>query len=149
MAKQMRRLCGNCGAKAVRQVNLKDSWFNEPWKDYPRVFLSHDVLQYQCEKCGEYAGSRDSAAAFDEAVQKSIQDQVAQFIVRIKKKSRLSLVEIAARIPMGYQHLSDLKNHRSFPSYHFWALLHSIYKNPDLLDQLDPRSDEAPLSRIG
>lgn len=149
MEKQLKRPCGNCGALAIKQINLKDVWFNEPWKDYPRVYVSHEVLQYQCGKCGEFAGTKDSAKAFDEAIRESIQDQVGHFIARIKEKTRLSLVEIAARIPMGYQHLSDLKNHRSFPSYHYWALLHSIYKNPDLLDQLDPRSDEAPLSRFG
>ena len=110
--------------------------------------ISIDVVQYQCSACGEFAGTKESAKNFDEAVRASIQTQVSHFINRIKEKSRLSLTEIAARIPMGYQHLSDLKNQRSFPSYHYWALLHSIYKNPDLLDQLDPRSEEAPVSRF-
>lgn len=149
MEKQLKRPCGSCGAKSIKQVNLKDVWFNEPWKDYPRVYVSHEVLQFRCEKCGEFAGTKDSAKSFDAAVRVSIQDQVSHFIARIKQRTKLSLTEIAARIPMGYQHLSDLKNHRSFPSYHYWALLHSIYKNPDLLDQLDPRSEDAPLSRFG
>jgi hypothetical protein len=71
------------------------------------------------------------------------------FINRIENKSKLRLNEIAERIPMGYQHLSDLKNGRSFPSYHFWGLLYSIYRNPDLLDQFDPRTEEAPVSHYG
>jgi hypothetical protein len=147
--KQMKRPCGNCGAQSVKKIKLKDTWFNEPWKDFPRVYVSNEVIQYRCEKCGEFAGTKDSAKAFDAAVRESIQVQVSYFVARIKEKTKLSLTEIAARIPMGYQHISDLKNHRSFPSYHYWSLLHSIYKNPDLLDQLDPRSDKPPLSRIG
>lgn len=149
MEKPLKRSCGNCGASAIKHVNLKHSWLNEPWKDFPRIYLEHDALQYKCTICGETAGTRESAKALEGAARQSINDQVSHFIVRIKERSRLSLVEIAARIPMGYQHLSDLKNGRAFPSYHYWALLYSIYKNPDLLDQLDPRSDEAPLSRHG
>ena len=149
MEKQLKRLCGNCGATAIKRVTLKDVWFNEPWKDFPRVFINIGVDQFQCNTCGEFAGTKDSAKAFDEAARTSIQNQVSHFVTRIKERSRLSLTEIAARIPMGYQHLSDLKNRHSFASYHYWALLHSIYKNPDLLDELDPRSEEAPLSRHG
>lgn len=146
---RLSRPCGNCGSLKIELVDLKGSWFNEPWKDFPRIYLSCEVLQYRCQNCGEFAGTRESAKAFDDAARKSISEQVSRFICRIKDKTRLSLVEIAARIPMGYQHLSDLKNQHAFPSYHYWALLHSIYKNPDLLDQLDPRSEEAPLSKFG
>jgi hypothetical protein len=149
MEKHLKRPCGNCGALAIKRTSLKDVWYNESWKDYPRVYISHEVIQYQCGRCGEFAGTKNSAKSFDEAIRKSIQDQVGHFISKIKEKTRLTLIEIAERIPMGYQHLSDLKNHRSFPSYHYWALLQSIYKNPELLDQLDPRSEEPPFSRSG
>lgn len=146
MEKRLKRPCGNCGSTSIRLIKLKDSWFNEPWKDFPRVYISTKVLQYKCTKCGEFAGTRETAKALDKAARESISSQVSHFITRIKERTRLSLVEIAARIPMGYQHLSDLKNCRSFPSYHYWALLHSIYKNPDLLDELDPRSEESPMA---
>jgi hypothetical protein len=149
MEKQVKRPCGSCGSEAIKIVNLKDSWVDEPWKDFPRVYISCDLEQYRCSKCGELAGTRSSAKAFDKAAEESIKDQVSYFINRIKSKTKLRLKEIAERIPMGYQHLSDLRNRRSFPSYHYWGLLYSMYKNPDLLDQFDPRTEDAPLSNFG
>lgn len=149
MEKHLKRPCGECGKKAIQQANLKNTWVNEPWKDFPRVFISKELMQFRCANCGAIAGTRATAVAFDIAVRESIQDQVSHFITRVKQQSKLHLVEIAERIPMGYQHLSDLKNHRSFPSYHYWGLLYSLCKNPDLLDQLDPRGDDIPLSNYG
>lgn len=149
MEKLKNRPCGNCGANAIEQVNLKGTWFNEPWKDFPKVFITHDINHLQCRECGEFAGTRSIAKAFDEAVRHSIKDQVSHFITAIKQRTKLPFTEIAERIPMGYQHLSDLKNKRSFPSYHYWALLYSIYRDPDLLDRLDPRSEDAPVSNFG
>lgn len=149
MEKQLNRPCGQCGQAAIKVINLKDTWLNESWKDFPRVYISCDVNQYRCANCGAVAGNRSSAKALDEAARESIKDQVSHFINRIKQRTRLTLVEIAERIPMGYQHLSDLKNRRSFPSYHYWSLLYSIYRDPDLLDRLDSRSSDAPVSKFG
>ena len=144
------RPCGNCGAMAIETANLKDQWVDGPWKDFPRVYVTRELTQYRCGKCGELAGTRSSAKAFDEAIRESIKDQVSQFINKITKRSRLNLKTIAERLSMGYQHLSDLRNHRSFPSYHYWSLLHKTSKDPDLLDRLNPHADEEPpLSQFG
>ena len=144
MEKLKNRPCGKCGSSSIKEVNLKNSWVNEPWKDYPRVFITCDAIQLKCSDCGAIAGSRSSAKIFDAAARESIRSQVSYFINRIKKRTRLPLKTIAERIPMGYQHLSDLKNSRSFPSYHYWSLLFKINKDPDLLDRLDSSNDEEP-----
>lgn len=144
------RPCGECGADTINEVNLKNTWVNEPWKDFPKVYISCDLMQLQCSECGSFSGTRKTAQAFDEAVKQSISEQVSRFIEHIKKRSRLSLKTIAERIPMGYQHLSDLKNGRSFPSYHYWSLLSRISKFPELLDQLDSSKDQdPPMSMFG
>lgn len=145
------RSCGNCGEKKLKEVELKDVWVNESWRDFPRVYLSRGVVQIQCLSCCEFAGTKDTARAFDEAVKVSIQEQVQYFIEKILKKSRLRLNDVSERLSIGYQHLSDLKNCRSFPSYHYWSLLRKFANDPSLLDQFKglEDDDEPPMSKFG
>jgi hypothetical protein len=144
------RRCGNCGENKLSEVELKDIWINESWKDFPRIFLSQGVTQLQCQHCHEFAGTRATARAFDDAVRQSIQEQTQYFIEKILKKSRLRLTDLAERLSIGYQHISDLKNRRAFPSFHYWSLLYRFANDPDLLDRFKDRLDQKPpMSRLG
>jgi len=144
------RPCGNCGERKMKKVELNNVWVNESWKDFPRVYLNHGAMQLQCQNCKEFAGTRSTAKAFDDAARASIQDQVQYFIGKILRKSKLRLTDVSERLSIGYQHLSDLKNRRSFPSYHYWSLLHKFANDPDLLDRFKVEVDEdPPMSRFG
>lgn len=144
MERLLKRQCGECGKRELKLINLKNTWVEGQWKDFPRVYIERDVMEITCGHCGEAAGTSKSAKDFDTAARESIQHQVSFFINRIKDKTKFRLTEIAERTSMGYQHLSDLKNGRSFPSYHYWGLLHSFSKKPELLEQLNPEINDAP-----
>jgi len=135
------KTCGECGAKAYTRKNMKGHW-KHPWKDFPSVFFTEDLVLWSCGECGSYAVTGGDTQKIDQAAEASIRNQASQFLDIIKSKSGLSFEEIASRIGVAPSYLSSLRTKKKTPSFHLWNVLKVMAIDPkQMTDRLDPDYD--------
>ena len=136
-----KKACGECGAKAYARRAVSGHW-KHPWKDFPSVFVTEELVLWVCGECGCSAVTQGDAERIDSAVEASIRDQASQFLDVIKSKSGLSFEEIAGRLGVAPSYLSSLRSKRKTPSFHLWNVLKVMAIDPkQMAERLDPNLD--------
>ncbi len=126
--------CGGCGAKAYARKNVK-GWRDSPWKDFPGVLLTVDLVLWACRECGETASGPGDPERTDEAVEASVRDQASQFLDIIKSKSGLSFEEMARRLGVAPSWLSSIRSKKVTPSFQLWNVLKVVAIDPKLMTE--------------
>ena len=112
--------CGNCGAKSISK---KPTIGPFPWKDYPKVYLVTPIELHQCDVCGEYMGPAGEGAMIDEAIEASIKAQVRLFVEKIVEREKCTQVDLAERIGVTPEFLSNIKNGLKTPGFQTFNFL--------------------------
>ena len=116
--------------------------FYTPWRDFPRAYLTKDLVLPVCGNCGNYAIVDDEAERIDLAMEASVRDQASQFIDIIKSKANINAVKLASLLGVTPEYLSMLSNQKNTPSYRIWNMLKLVSTDPKKLTlELDPNWD--------
>jgi DNA-binding transcriptional regulator YiaG len=133
--------CGECGKKAFVIENVKNK-HSQPWRDFPRAYVTVDLNLAVCQECGNYSiGSREDAQKIDAAIEASIKSQVSQFIQIIKNRTQIKSSELAEIVGVSPSYLSQLSSQKKLPSFQVWNFLKGLAKNPDQIDIYKPSFD--------
>ena len=131
------RRCGECGQKTLALVNVKNN-FVAIWREYPQVFITVNLELAECQNCGNHIVI--SAKQYDQAIENSLRDQVAQFIDITKGKTGLKSHELAKIIGITPTYLSSLHSKTKTPSFQVWNILKAIAIDPvEMCKKLDPK----------
>jgi ribosomal protein L37AE/L43A len=65
-----KRRCGECNQKGFKEVKIHGLW-QRPWRDFPVVFITNDILLWQCEHCGSQASNGVSTTEVDFLIEKA------------------------------------------------------------------------------
>ena len=137
----MKLRCGECGERKFEEQNVRGK-FSAPWRDFPRAYLTKDLLLPICANCGNYAIVDDEAERMDETMEASVRDQASQFIDIIKSKADVTAVKLASLIGVTPEYISMLSNRKNTPSYQIWNMLKLIATDPKkITTELDPNWD--------
>ena len=133
--------CGECGEKKFEARNVRGDFY-APWRDFPRAYLTKDLVLPVCGNCGNYAIVDDEAERMDLAMDASVRDQASQFIDIIKSKANINAVKLASLLGITPEYLSMLSNQKNTPSYRIWNMLKLVATDPKKLTlELDPNWD--------
>lgn len=120
MAKKSSKRCGNCGSFAVVK---KPTIGPFPWKDYPQIYLNTPVELHQCDVCGEHLGRAGEGAMIDRAIEQSIRSQARNFIETIIDRENCTQVDLAERVGVTPEFLSNVKNGTKLPGFQTFNFL--------------------------
>lgn len=132
--KQKRR-CGNCGSIDIRRTETDGPF---PWKDYPAVYLHSPVTLTVCRSCGEHLGPVGEGALIDKAVEESIKTQLRIFVETLTRRERCTQVDIAHRIGIAPEYLSNIKRGVKVPKFSVFNFLKTMAINEQAFNAANP-----------
>ena len=131
--------CGNCGSKNLSLEDQIKGHFN--WKDYPLVYLTTSLMEYQCLDCKELITSSNSAKKFDDAINASITGQVKSFIDKILLRENVGQLELSQHLGLSPEYLSEIKSGRKIPKFQTFNFLKSMALDRIVFELSDPEYD--------
>ena len=133
--------CGECGEKKLERVNVNGK-FSAPYLDYPRAYLTTDLILPVCQNCGNHGIENNDAENIDHAMEESVRDQASQFLETIKARADVTGMRLAYILGVTPEYISIIQNKKKTPSFHFWNILRYFAKHPDRIStELDPLTD--------
>lgn len=133
----MKLRCGECASRNIKKTDLRGQRFL--WKDYPSVLLTKDFSAAQCEDCGEIVFTGSDAKDFDEAIRRSIKQQVATFIdVILEREPGLTQTTLAERLGISPEYLSEIKSGRKQPAFGVFNFLKTLALDKKAFKESDP-----------
>lgn len=122
-----KKICTECGSEKVILIEQKGTAF--PWKDYPGVVLKQSLKLRQCADCGDIITNLEESEQLEDYLIESINKQVALFIDAIIKREQVSQVELAQKMGVSPEYLTEVKKGRKQPSYQIFNLLKILAHN--------------------
>lgn len=98
-----------------------------PWKDYPFVELDTKLPIWSCADCGEFLINAAQTKELDKEIRASIQSQVLQFISIIVQREKCEQKELALRLGVSPEYLSEIKSGRKIPSFQTFNFLKTMF----------------------
>lgn len=120
-----KRMCGECGARSFSRKNYRGRRRRAPWRDFPDVMVTRDLILWTCEACGETASGPGDARNSDEAIEGSIRDQAREFLERIKSHGQ-TIDGIASLLGTSASLLERIGACQETPSYPMWKALRDM-----------------------
>lgn len=116
--------CGECGSKDLNRQNVQGKTFR--WKDYSSALLTKPLELLVCQKCGNIITKAGEGKLIDDAIVASISEQVRIAIDQIKTAQNCEQKDIAARLGITPEHLSEIKSGRTIPSFQLFNFLKTL-----------------------
>lgn len=116
--------CGECGSKNIKKQNVNGRIFR--WKDFSSIKNTQDLELLVCDDCQNIITRSGEGQLIDEAIKASISSQVNLAINKIKSINKCEQKEIARRLGVTPEYLSEVKNGKSVPSFQFFNFLKTI-----------------------
>lgn len=115
--------CGECGSRSVRMRDIRG--YDCPWRDYPYIYITQSHQFLGCEDCGNFMFRASELEILDQLIERSITEQVGQFIQIILEREGCSQKELAAHVGVTPEYLSGLKSGRlpGFQTFNFLKTL--------------------------
>lgn len=138
--------CGECGSKNITKKNVKGRIFR--WKDYASVKNTQNLQLCVCENCENIITKAGESQLIDDAIKASITDQIVLAITKIQTVNKCEQKEIARRLGVSPEYLSEVKNGHSVPKFQFFNFLKTLalegrpafeIANPDIQLETDYR----------
>lgn len=116
--------CGECGSKNLKLQSVTGC--SLVWKDYSAVKISQPLDLMVCQNCHNKIQKAGEGKLIDEAVVRSISEQVKAALSVIKIQHKCEQKEIALRLGVTPEYLSEVKSGRAIPSFQFFNFLKTI-----------------------
>lgn len=129
------RHCGNCGSLEVTEQKSAGPF---PWKDFPAAFLLKPLPLLTCKKCGEHLLRHGDTERLDKAIEESISKITQTLISEIIRREKCTQEELALRIGITPQHLSNLKSGAKTPGFQTFNFLKTLYLDDVAFDKANP-----------
>ena len=120
--------CGNCGSKEVSVKSQRGKPF--PWRDYPAVFLTKDLRVLECDLCHNQILSGSDVTKLTEALVESVSENISTFIETVLIREKCTQVELATRLGITPQYLSEIKSGRKQPGFQTYNFLKTLAHDP-------------------
>lgn len=128
--------CGECGSKHLQQQSVKGRSFS--FKDYSSVMVTQPLELKVCQNCDNIIIKAGEGEAVDRAIQASIAEQVRIAIEAIKNKHACEQKEIALRLGVSPEYLSEVKSGRSVPSFQLFNFLKTMAMDDEAFETASP-----------
>lgn len=116
--------CGECGSKNLKRQSVVGKPFR--WKDYSSVTLSQELELLTCQECGNFIIKAGEGKLIDAAIEASIFHQVRMAIESVKAAHGCDQKDIAVRLGISPEYLSEIKNGRQIPSFQLFNFLKTM-----------------------
>ena len=128
--------CGECGSK---EVSVKNQWGKPfPWRDYPAVFLTRDLRVLECDLCHNLILSGTDVTKLTEAMVQSVSENTVAFIETVLSRENCTQVELATRLGVTPEYLSEIKSRRKQPGFQTYNFLKTLASDPRSFTVSDP-----------
>jgi DNA-binding transcriptional regulator YiaG len=131
-----KKRCGECGSKEVSLIDQKGKPF--PWKDYPAVFLAGDLKVLECELCHNLILSGSDVKKLSTVLVQSVSKNTMTFIETVLMREKCTQVELATRLGVTPEYLSEIKSGRKQPSFQTYNFLKTLASDPKSFAVSDP-----------
>lgn len=128
--------CGECGSKEVSVKNQRGKPF--PWRDYPAVFLAKDLRVLECDLCHNQILSGTDVTKLTDALVESVSENTAMFIETVLTREKCTQVELATRLGVTPEYLSEIKSGRKQPGFQTYNFLKTLASDPRSFAVSDP-----------
>ncbi len=125
--------CSECGSEMVRKT------IDETLELEGQFSTLHDMSGYFCDACEEGVWDEASYRRYaegQEALVRSVKDDVGSDIRRIRNKLNLTQKDFAARLGIGKLAFYRYETGKSKPPAFFVKFLKILERHPDLLDEI-------------
>lgn len=116
--------CGECGSKNIKIRNVAGKTFR--WKDFSKVTLSQKLELNVCQECENVILLLADGEKLDTAIEASVFEQVRLAISAIKENQGCDQKDIAERLGISPEYLSEIKNGRQTPSFQLFNFLKTL-----------------------
>jgi len=116
--------CGECGSKKLKLQSVIGRSF--VWKDFSAAKVSQPLNLIVCQDCQNIIQKAGEGKLIDEAIVKSISEQIRVAISNIKSQHKCEQKEIALRLGVTPEYLSEVKSGRAIPSFQFFNFLKTM-----------------------
>ena len=116
--------CGECGSKKIVRQSVVGRVFR--WKDYSSVLNTYPLELKVCGNCQNIITRAGEGELIDTAIKASIAQQINLAISKIKSINNCDQKEIARRLGVTPEYLSEVKNAHSTPSFQFFNFLKTL-----------------------
>ena len=134
--------CGNCGSLEITEQKTTGPF---PWKDYPAAYLLKPISLLTCKKCGENILRHADVDRLDQAVEQSLAQVTQTLITAILQREGCTQEELASRLGVTPQHLSNLKGGAKIPGFQTFNFLKTFYLDKTAFDKADPKINVSEL----
>lgn len=150
MSRIIRKACSSCGSSNLALCDILGRSFS--FRDFEKVKITvPGVKLVQCHDCNEIHLNRklNDAEALDQAIRKSLKDQVSCLIRQITRSAGISQTDLASRIGITASHLSRIKSGSEVPSFKTYNFLKVLAAFPQAIDISAPGSEPLTLTMFG
>jgi len=144
MSKKYR--CGNCGSFEIASIETMGPF---PWKDYPATYLVKPISLLTCKKCGENILRHTDVDKLNEAIVHSLTQLTTRFINEIIEREGCTQEELALRLGITPQHLSNMKNGAKIPGFQTFNFLKTFYLDKVAFEKANPQINPGGLKATG
>lgn len=128
--------CGECGSKELSEKNQRGKPF--PWREYPAVFLTKDLRVLECDLCHNQILSGNDVTRLTQALVDSVSENTGMFIETILTREKCSQIELATRLGVTPEYLSEIKSGRKQPGFQTYNFLKTLASDPKSFIVSDP-----------
>lgn len=116
--------CGECGSKNIKRQNVQGRSFR--WKDFSAATVIKPLELNVCQECNNIITKAGESKLIDEAIEASISEQVRIAIAKIKDTQKCEQKDIATRLGVSPEYLSEIKSGRAMPSFQLFNFLKTL-----------------------
>jgi len=128
--------CGECGSKNIKRQNVQGRSFR--WKDFSSAHVIKPLELHVCQDCNNIITKAGENKLIDEAIESSITEQVRIAISRIKEDQNCEQKDIAKRLGITPEHLSEIKSGRAMPSFQLFNFLKTLALDKNAYEVSNP-----------